>query len=53
MSSSGKPSRAKPPQAAVSTPPTGTYQSRVILMAAGPGFSSGSASARHPDAKTP
>ena len=53
MSSSGKPSRAKPAQAASSTPPTGTYQSRVIRSAAAPGFSSGSASERQPAAKMP
>lgn len=39
MSSSGKPISAYRPHSAMSTPPTGAYQVRVIRIAAGPGFS--------------
>ena len=54
MSSSGKPIRAKAPQAVISTPPTGAYQSPAIRTAAGPGRSStGSADREQPAAKMP
>ena len=53
MSSSGKPISAKAPHAAMSTPPTGAYQSRWMRMAPAPGRSLGRAMARQPDANTP
>jgi hypothetical protein len=54
MSSSGKPSSAKNPAPAISTPPSGAYQSRVIRTAAGPGRSpTGNTMASTPEAKTP
>lgn len=48
MSSSGNPISAYRPHNAISTPPTGAYQVRVIRMAAGPGFSYGSTIAIEP-----
>ena len=52
-SSSGKPIIAYMPQAAISNPPTGAYQLRVMRSAAGPGLSNGSTTAKLPATKMP
>lgn len=41
------------PQPAISTPPTGAYQLRVMRTAAGPGFSNGMVMASIPATKMP
>ena len=52
-SSSGKPISENAPHSAISTPPSGAYQSLVIRTATGLGFSSGRHIERKPDANTP
>ena len=52
-SSSGKPISAKPPAAAISTPPSGAYQPSKSRIAVGPGFSFGMHIERKPAAKMP
>ena len=53
MSSSGNPIIAYSPQAAISTPPTGACQLRVMRTAAGPGLSKGSTIDNIPATKIP
>ncbi len=53
MSSRGKPIIAYSPQPAISTPPTGAYQLRVMRTAAGPGLSNGSTTDTMPPRNTP
>ena len=52
-SSSGKASSEKLPEANISTPPSGTCQSRVILMNVGPSFFSGRHIAKKPASTMP
>ena len=53
MSSSGKPIIAYIPQAAISNPPTGACQLRVMRTDAGPGLSNGNTTANMPATKMP
>jgi hypothetical protein len=53
MSSSGNPINAYSPQPAISNPPTGAYQSRVMRTADDPGLSYGSVTANMPATKMP